>query len=279
MRTALLIGLWLLSAASLAQPPGKHELFRRMAAAIDNIRTLTFTLHQSERIGGRMVASSQAAKLNTRPFKVYLKMTAPDEGSEVLYVEGANGGKAKVNPNRFPNKTLNLDPESGLMRKGRHHSVRQIGFGQIGAVLRNVYDRYEAHMDEWVEFKGEVTYDGRKCWSAVLTNGNYALREVTVRPGENVIAVARRTFTNEHELLELNGLKNYDAVAPGRTLKVPDTYFKSIELYIDQATFLPIHQKMYDANGIIAIYDFKDLRVNPAIAPEEFTEGYKGYGF
>ena len=36
---------------------------------------------------------------------------------------------------------------------------------------------------------------------------------------------------------------------------------------------------MYDAKGVFAVYDYKDLRVNPVIAPEEFTTGYKGYGF
>ena len=279
MRVLLLFCLWLPGLAASAQQPGKHELFQRMFAAIGKVRTLTFELDQSERIGGKMMTGSQTAKLNCAPFKVYLKVLAPDPGTELLYVAGGNGGKVKLNPGRSPHIVLNLDPDSGLLRKGRHHSVKEIGFGYVGGLLKNVYDRYRTNIDEWVQFKGEVVHHGRTCWSITFTNGDYALRDVTTGHGENVIAVARRTFTNEYELLELNGLKNYDAVEPGRSLKVPDTYFKSVDLYIDQATCLPVYQKMYDAKGVFAVYDYKDLRVNPVIAPEEFTTGYKGYGF
>lgn len=279
LRTFLLLGFWFLASATRAQAPDERVLFRRMITAIDDIRTLTCTMERSERIGGRMVTGSQALKLSTRPFKVYLKMMAPDAGTEVLFVEGANGGKARVNPSRMPGKALNLDPDAGLLRKGRHHSVREIGLSYLGGILKNVYDRYADHIEEWMRIKGEVTHDGRKCWVVELTNGNYALHDVAMRPGENVIGLARRTFTNEHELLELNGLRSYDVTGPGRTLKVPDTYFKSIELHVDQATFIPVYQKIFDAKGVIATYDLKNVRLNPVIAPEEFTPSYKEYGF
>jgi LysM repeat protein len=267
------------SLASTAQQLDKHAMFRDMMASIEKIRTLTFTLDKSERINGKMVPGSQTVKVHAKPFKTYVLVHVPDKGAQVLYVEGENGGNAKVSPNKFPYMTLNLDPEGSILRNNQHHSVKQLGFEYTGKVLKHVYDQYKDKMEDYVQVHGEVTYDGRKCWNVTLTNKQYALKDHTVKAGETVIDIARKTHSNEYELLELNKLGGYDKVKAGQVIKVPNTYCKKIEMYIDKENHLPIYQKMYDATGLIAVYEYKNLKVNPPIKPEEFTSTYSGYKF
>lgn len=279
MRLIFALVLLFHSFGSFAQEPDKHEIFRNMMASIEKIKTLTFKLDKSERIGGKMVPGSQTVKVQAKPFKTYVLVHVPDKGAEVLFIEGENGGNAKVSPNKFPYMTLNLDPEGSILRNNQHHSVRQLGFEYTGKVLKHVYDQYNDKMEDYVQVHGEVTYDGRKCWNVTLTNKQYALNDYTVKAGENVIAIARKTHTNEYELLELNKLGGYDKVKAGQVIKVPNSYCKKIEMYIDQQNHLPIYQKMYDGNGLIAVYEYKNLKINPSIKPEEFTPNFEGYKF
>jgi outer membrane lipoprotein-sorting protein len=54
---------------------------------------------------------------------------------------------------------------------------------------------------------------------------------------------------------------------------------KRIVVYIDKLTYLPIYQELYDTKGLMATYEYHNLVVNPVITEEEFTKGYKGYGY
>lgn len=279
MRLILALLFTFPSFGAIAQNPDKHDIFKNMMASIDKIKTLTFKLDKSERINGKMVPGSQTVKVQAKPFKTYVLVHVPDKGAEVLFIEGENNGNAKVSPNKFPYMTLNLDPEGSILRNNQHHSVRQLGFEYTGKVLKHVYDQYKDKMEDYVQVHGEVTYDDRKCWNVTLTNKQYALNDYTVKAGENVIDIARKTHTNEYELLEVNKLSGYDKVKVGQVIKVPNTYCKKIEMYIDQENFLPIYQKMYDATGLIAVYEYKNLKINPPIKPEEFTASFPGYGF
>lgn len=279
LRFSIIVACLLSVQPAMAQELDKHELFRKMMSTIDNIKTLTFKLDKSERINGKLVPGSQTVKVQASPFKTYVLVHVPDQGAEVLYVEGANNGNAKVSPNKFPFMTLNLDPEGSILRNNQHHSVKQLGFSYTGKVLKHVYDHYKDKINDYVEVHGEVTYEGRKCWNVTLINKQYALKDHTVKAGENVIDIARKLHANEYEILEINKLNGYDKVKTGQVLKVPNSYCKKIEMYIDQENYLPVYQKMYDATGLIAVYEYKNLKINPTIKPEEFTPTYEGYKF
>lgn len=248
-------------------------------ATIDGIKTLSFKMDKTERIKGKMVAGSQDVKLNVKPFQVYLKVHVPNKGAEVLYREGENNGNAKVNPNAFPYLTLNLDPDGSILRKGQHHSVKELGFGYTGDLLNHVYNKYKSKINEYVKVNGEITYDGRKCWNVTLTNKEYKIETYTVQAGENILQIARKLRLDEYSLLELNDIKSFDDVKAGQTIKVMNSLCKQIEMYIDQENYLPLYQKLYDEKGLMAVYEYSNLKINPTFKPEEFTENYEGYKF
>ncbi|MFM1875166.1 MAG: hypothetical protein RL266_903 [Bacteroidota bacterium] len=275
----ILLSLSILCSNTSAQTIDKHEMFRKMMTTIAGIKTLSFKLDKTERIKGKMMPGSQDVKLNVKPFKVYLKVHVPNKGAEVLYIEGQNDGKAKVNPNAFPFMTLNLDPDGDILRKDQHHSVKELGFGYTGDLLDYVYKKYKDKMNDYVTINGEVMYDGRKCWNVTLINKEYKIENYTVLAGETILKIARKLRLDEYALLELNSIKSFSDVKPGQVIKVPNSLCKQIEMYIDQETFLPLYQKLFDEKGLMATYEYTKLKINPTFKPEEFTEGYSEYDF
>lgn len=50
-------------------------------------------------------------------------------------------------------------------------------------------------------------------------------------------------------------------------------------VYIDKQNYFPIYQEMWDNKGVFEKYEFKDLKVNPNYAADEFSSGFSGYNF
>jgi hypothetical protein len=275
----ILFSTLLLSSNLSAQEFDIHEMFGKMMKSIEKIKTVSFHLNKTERIKGKMMPGSQDVKLNVKPFKVYLKVQVPNKGAEVLYIEGENGGKAKVNPNAFPFMTLNLDPNGDILRKDQHHSVKELGFQYTGDLLDYVYKKYKDKINEYVQLNGDVTFDGRQCWNITLTNREYRIEDYTVQNGETILTIARKLRLDEYALLELNNIKDFDDVKTGQKIKVTNSLCKQIEMYFDKETYLPVYQKLFDHNGLMATYEYTKLKVNPSFNAEEFTEDYSGYDF
>ncbi|MBL4587429.1 MAG: DUF1571 domain-containing protein [Flavobacteriales bacterium] len=275
----LLFSSLLFSNSITAQEVDVHEMFANMMTTIDGIKTLSFRLDKTERIKGKMMPGAQDVKFNASPFMVYLKIHIPNKGAEVLYIEGANKGNCKVSPNAFPYMTLNLDPNGSILRKDQHHSVKELGFGYTGDIFNYVYKKYKSQINEFVTINGDITYDGRQCLNVTLDNKDYKVESYTVLAGEDIIKIARKLRLDEYMLLELNGIKNFDDVKAGQKIKVTSSICKKIEMYIDKETYLPLYQKMYDEKGLMAVYEYSNLKINPTFKAEEFTEDYKDYDF
>ena len=254
-------------------------MFRKMMASIDGIKTLSFRLDKTERIKGKMMPGSQDVKLNVTPHRAYLKVHVPNKGAEVLYREGENNGNCKVNPNAFPYMTLNLDPDGDILRKDQHHSVKELGFKYTGDLLNYVYTKYKSKINDYVSINGEVVFDGRKCWNVTLVNKEYKIESYTVQSGENILKIARKLRLDEYALLELNDLRSFDSVKPGQVIKVPNSLCKQIEMYIDKENYLPLYQKLFDEKGLMATYQYTNLKINPHFHADEFNAEYKDYNF
>jgi outer membrane lipoprotein-sorting protein len=276
--STLLIG-FLFATSCLAQAPDMDKLFQDMQSVIKTHKTLRFHLNKIERMKGKMEPGEQDVKLNMSPFKVYLKVLAPNKGAEVIYLAGKNDGNCLVNPNAFPYMNLNLDPDGAILRKGQHHGIKQLSFKYTGEVLGSVYKKYQKKINDYVEYKGDITWDGRDCYHIQLDNKEYALVDYKVQAGEDIIDIARKTNTNEYMLLEQNKLKNFDSVKAGQTIKVPNSYCKSITMYVDKELKLPIYQKMYDEVGHSATYEYTKVQINPSFSADEFTKEFKEYDF
>jgi outer membrane lipoprotein-sorting protein len=259
--------------------PDKKELTEKMLASIRSLKSLKFRLWKQERLKGKMEIGEQEVKMMVKPFKAYLFNYLPNVGAEVLFLEGQNDNKALVNPNSFPWTNLNLDPFGDILRKGQHHTLFELGFEYTGGLLTDVYKKFGTKLNEYCTIEGSIHYANRDCWKVLLENKDYKLVDYTVLPGENLIKIAKKLWVSEYALLEMNNLRNYDAVKPGQKIKVPTSYAKKVVLYIDKINHLPIYQQLFDDKGLFAEYKYSNLLVNPKLTEEEFTKGYKGYKF
>jgi outer membrane lipoprotein-sorting protein len=288
MRTTLLIKapLFLIIASaslflSFSRPEklpaiSSRELTSKIFEAIDNVKTLRYSLQCNERIKGRMQHTESKVKLQTSPRKLYLSLKGP----EVLWIAGQNGGNALVNPGSFPYINLNLDPYGSLMRKDQHHTIHEMGFHYLQAILKDGLRRSGDKVEKFFVVLPEEKHNGRDCYKLSISFPDFAWSSYTVKKGENLNTIARKLHVSEYMVLENNPkLTWYTDVKEGMVIQVPNAYAKVSLLLIDKELLLPVNNKVFDDKGLFETYEYFDLQVNTPIAPEEFSKDYKGYNF
>ena len=255
-------------------------IFEKMMESIKNVKTAKYRLIKNERYNGKIVQSEQIVKQQVPLTKIYMKiLKGPNNGAEVLYVKGANGGNAFVNASSFL-PTLSLDPLGSLVNEKQRHTMFQLGFAYPGDLINDAYNRYKHKAGEYSTYGGIIKWDNRDVYKITLDNKEYKIKDYTVLAGEDLVKIARKLKLDEYNLLELNpSISSYTSVKAGQVIKIPETFTKSVIMYVDTKNFLPVYQKMTDLNGMVGEYEYHDLIVNPVIPDEEFTKGFKGYSF
>ena len=240
-----------------------------MEGAVRNLKTLSFRLKNTERIGNKLLTGEQAVKMSVTPFKCYIILKAPNNGARLLFAEGYNENEAIYDPGGFPYMKLNLDPLGSLMRKNNHHTIYELGFGYLFNILKENYRKKK----EYFRFSGELFRDGRMYYLVRVADPDFRLVSYTVQKGENLRMIARKFFVSEYKLLELNpDIDNFKDVEEGQRINMPTAYAREMELHIDKKTFLPVFQKIYDEKGLFEQYEYSDVVINPSFSDKDFTE-------
>ncbi len=253
-----------------------RELIDKIFAAVDNVKTVRYNLQCNERIKGKMQHTESKVKLQISPRKLYLYI----KGIEVLWVQGQNNGNALVNPNSFPYINLNLDPYGSLMRADQHHTIHEMGYQYLYDILRDGYKKAGDNLNKYFTVMPDEKHNGRDCYKLAITFPDFAWVPYTVKKGENLTTIARKLRVSEYMVLENNPkLGGYNDVKEGQVIKVPNAYAKMTLLLVDKEHMLPVNNKVFDDRGLFETYEYFDLKVNPPIAPEEFTKTYKDYNF
>jgi outer membrane lipoprotein-sorting protein len=255
-------------------------IFNKMMAAIKSVKTAKFRMVKIERYDGKIIKSDQLVKQNTKPLKIYMKITeGPNSGAEVLYVDGVNNGNAYVNASSFL-PTLNLDPRGALVSEKQRHTMFELGFAYTGDLINDAYNRYKDKAAEYSTYGGIIKWDNRDVYKITLDNKEYKIKDYTVLAGEDVVKIARKLKLDEYNIKELNpSISSYTSVKAGQVIKIPETFTKTVVMYVDTKTFLPVYQKMTDLKGMVGEYEYHDVMINTGVTDEEFTKGYKGYSF
>jgi LysM repeat protein len=289
-KVILTIATAIISSVAFAQenfkaPQTQEELGLLVEQMMKNIRavkTAKFNFIKNERIMGQkeIVKSEQVVKLNTSPRKVYLKiLKGHRSGTELLLVDGVNGNKALVSAGKYV-PTVSLGVRSPMVTELQRHTLDELGFKYTGDLIYDAYVRYKHKAAEYAKYEGFIDFDGRKCHKIKLDNPEYKLTDYTVQEGDNLIKIARKNKLDEYSLLEYNpSVKGYMDIKPGQVIKIPPSFSKSVVMYVDVKTLLPVYQKVYDLIGLMAEYEYRNLQVNVPIADEEFTKDFKEYGF
>ena len=253
-----------------------RELMNKIFDAIDNVKTLRYSLQCNERIKGRMQHTESQVKLQVSPRKLYLALKGP----EVLWIQGTNNGEALVNPGSFPYMDLNLDTYGSLMRKDQHHTIHEMGFQYLADILKEGMKRVGDKLDKYFIVLPEEKFNGRMCYKLNISFPDFTWIPYTVKKGENLTTISRKLRVSEYMVLENNPkISGYNDVKAGQVIQVPTAYAKLTLLLIDKEYLLPVNNKVFDDKGLYETYEYYNLQVNTPIAPEEFTKEYKGYHF
>jgi hypothetical protein len=253
-----------------------EEIAEKMFSAMENVRTIRYKLQLTERIRGKLEARESEIKLQVSPRKLYMKI----KNQELLWIQGANGGNALVNPGTFPYVNLNLDPLGSIMRKDQHHTIHELGFAYFASILKNHRDKYLSDFKKHFFITGEEVFDGKNCYKLTVMMPNFKWESYTVKKGENIVTIARRNYISQYMILENNkNVSWYDAVKEGQQIQIPNSYCKYALILIDKESFLPISIRIIDDRGLFESYQYLDIKLNIPIASDEFTRGYKDYKF
>ncbi|MEI7899615.1 MAG: DUF1571 domain-containing protein [bacterium] len=131
-------------------------------AAYSRVTRYTAVFHKQQRVDGKLLQEETILLKFRNPFSLYLEwIEEPHKGSELLYVEGWNGNRARVHRGGlFRFVTRNLEPKHPALMENNLRPFTDIGLGYIvKAVASNIY---KAHKDGGFNFfdRGEeVLYD------------------------------------------------------------------------------------------------------------------------
>ncbi|MFN3404983.1 MAG: DUF1571 domain-containing protein [Cytophagaceae bacterium] len=253
------------------------EISEKMVNSISHITTLKYGFKSTERIGKTYVKSYQEVKYAKNPLRFYLYSHFQDKGAEVLFNPIYSKDKVYVNPNGFPYYSLYLDPLGSILRKGKHHTLYELGFDYFAGLLFNLKQKSEAYKN--IKCTGTVNWNNTTCYKMELQVTDYKILVYTVNEGETLTSIAEKFFVNDYRIMELNNLASYTSIKAGQKIKVPNHYCKYFIVYVDKKTFLPVMQEMHDEEGMYERYEFIDVKMNEKLEDKEFDKGNPAYKF
>ena len=270
--------------AGITGPPQTRDIVVKMISAIQQHRGCQFTMKSYERFKGQknLIYNEFYMKVMVSPTKVYSKvLSEKNKGTELLYEKGVRDGKILVNAGKMlPN--LKLSPYSSMLTKDQHHTMLSAGFSIISRLVGDAIKKADQQnrFQDVFRFAGEGTFQNRACWKITIDDPTYKLTTHGCQKGDNIYTVALRLLVPEYSMVELNDwVKNFETDLSGKQIQVPSAYAKKTVLWIDQETFFPLVQEVYDERGLFEKYEYYNLQINPKFAEDEFSDDFKEYNF
>jgi hypothetical protein len=253
------------------------KIMHQMYDSIKNVRTVQLTVFAIERIENKFLTATSNIKVQTNPRKIYFHN--PEKKIEVLYNSENSRHKALVKVHNFPYLALNLDPTGNIMRKNQHYTIHELGYEFIGKSIALTLSKDKEGINNFT-YLGKRLKNGFNCYLLEYENKIYSYVNYKVTDKETASSIASKLCVNDYLLRNKNDLLNdFGYLRRGTVLKVPTLYCKKAVLYIDEKLMLPVAISLYDDAGLFESYEYSALEVNKTFKPEEFTRGYKEYGF
>jgi len=262
-----------------SQIPDPGLILNEMINAIRSIKTIQFTIIQTERIDGILKNQADAVKMQMNPLKMHISAENPEKSYEVLWVKGANNGNAWVHPGQFPYFTLNLNPEGNNLKLG-HHSIFAINLNYLADLISHEIKVDQKSLAQYLKYQGLYDVDGRICYKILLEFQSFKLIPYTVKVGEDLVSIASQNYVSEYVILEKNKeIHRATDLKPGDKILIPERYAKSMVLFIDKNLKLPIIEMMYDDKGLFERYEFRKIQLNPTFQDKVFSKDNPEYHF
>lgn len=225
-----------------------HPLLPGLAMAresrklMEAVKDYTGTFHKQELVGRTMINNQIEIKVREAPFSVYLKFIKPEEGREVVYVQGQNDGRMLAHGIGVEKVvgTLKMEPTSKRAMEESRYPITMIG-------IRRMLDTL---IEQW---EGELKLTGAT---------------VKVFPNAKVGSVDCRVFESSY-------------AQPSSELKFHMTRLyvqreDGMPVRVEQFAF-PV--KAGSAAGIVEQYTYLDVKKNVGLTDIDFDDDNKAYDF
>ncbi len=251
-----------------------------MFVACAKVQSLRFKMNKQERVAGKMIVVETEIKYREAPFSVYINTVSGDnKGLEILFNKGQNESKALINTGGFPYVSINLSPYGDKMREKNHYTVNEIGFNMLARSLKNGVVAMGSDFDKFYKHEGTLTWNGYQCDKIVMNNPAFGWVDYTMEKTMTLETFARGRSLSSHLIKEKNNLSGFGTIKAGTKIKIPNAFIKTLVLYIDKKTHLPVYQAMDDDKGAYERYEFLNLVVNPTYTENDFSSSNKAYHF
>lgn len=145
--------------------PKPMELLEESQKSFDGLQDYTAVFVKHQRIRGRLRKPETIFMKFKKPFAIYMKwIKVPDEGKEVIYVDGKNDNKLAGHPGGFLyyiTPTMYLEPQNPIAMGGNLKPINQAGLGKTIEALVKICKLAEQNGDLALVCKGTANFEGR----------------------------------------------------------------------------------------------------------------------
>lgn len=120
---------------------------------------------KKEFVSGTFVEQKMQIRFRKQPMSVYLKFLEPNEGRQVLFVKGANGGKMQVKETGLASLvgTINIDPLGATALAESKYPITMIGMENMTRRLMTEWLKATDRDDITVKFYPNAKIGGTQC--------------------------------------------------------------------------------------------------------------------
>jgi hypothetical protein len=255
--------------------PQPLKIILGMLDSIKKIKSYQFDLKALERVEkGEYMDAESTIKLNVSPKALYFRNEK--KKISVMYVAGANDNKALVKARLLLGGTVSLDPMGSMMRKNQHYTIHELGFDYFARTITFALLKDKEHIADNLKFTGKKTVGGKSCIGMLFEDPDFHYIDYVTGKNESVSSLAVKFNVAEYQIRLKNELNSfYGALKEGKKLKIPSNYCKRINMYIDEATLLPVVITIYDEVGLYESYEYINVKTNLKFTSEDFGKFYK----
>lgn len=236
------------SEADSAEQPKEHKLAPAIRIAekaqkvAEELEDYSANFYKKELVNGREVVHSMSMKIRHKPFSTYLRFHKPNEGREVIYVDGANQGNLLAHETGLKSVvgTVSLPPNSQEAMAESKHPITEIGIAKMASHIIEQWN-YESKFGEC-----EVKY-----------YPNAKLGERTCKVIESSHPVPRRQFAFHITRLYID-----------KETELP--------IRVEQYGF---PQQQGQAPPLLEVYTYSNVRTNLGLTDIDFDPNNPNYGF
>ncbi|HUG17597.1 MAG TPA: DUF1571 domain-containing protein [Planctomycetaceae bacterium] len=153
------------------EKPPEHKLVpaikiaRQSLEAAKQIEDFTATFFKREIVNGKVVIHSMSMKYRQTPFSAYLRFNKPNEGREVIYVEGQNDGNLLAHETGIKGivGTISLHPTSKEAMSESKQPITELGLHKLAEQMIKQWEFESKYGECELKYYPEAKLGELKC--------------------------------------------------------------------------------------------------------------------